>query len=288
MTEQPAGAAGGAPNEIPYLRPHPGAALFERRAVRLRALADGHAMADFLRFCAALSAAQASAAVALDIPLESVAPSAERPLREAVMGRDEWHAALRLIADELHDARMPEAARGGLARAAAMGPEALRGVATQLLSGDAGGLDLAVAPFVGAALQVEYVTLAAQLLASGVMRSERACPACGAPPVAGVVLGDDKLRYLGCSLCASQWHLPRVTCSRCRSTAGISYYSLDGGPGGVKAEVCDSCHGYLKLFYIEQRPAAEPMADDLATRALDLLVAERGYSGTGVNLFLVA
>ena len=56
----------------------------------------------------------------------------------------------------------------------------------------------------------------------------------------------------------------------------------------MKAEACGACHTYLKLFYREERPAAEPVADDLATVALDVLLGEEGFARGGVNLSLVA
>jgi len=288
VTEQRVGAAGGAPNDIPYLRPHPGAALFERRAARFRALAEGHAITDFLRLGAALSAAQAAASAAVSVRIGSEARAPRAPIAAAGVERGEWHAVLRLIAAELREAPMPAAARAGLAAAAALDPEALRSHAERVLLGDVASLDLAVAPFVCAALQVRYAALAAQIEPATVARAASGCPMCGALPVAGVVLGDDKLRYIACCLCGSQWHLPRVTCSRCGSTAGISYFSLEGRAEGVKAEACEACHGYLKLFYLEQRPGAEPLADDLATLPLDALVVERGYAKVGVNLLLPA
>ncbi len=108
---------------------------------------------------------------------------------------------------------------------------------------------------------------------------------CGCPPLAGVVLGDEKLRYLTCTLCGSEWYRPRIKCAHCDSTAGITYFSLEGLPG-VKAEVCDACGRYLKLFYLEDRPAVEVVADDLATFPVDVLVSEKGYRKAGLNLFL--
>jgi len=50
---------GGALGEVPYLRPHPGAAaLFARRAGRLAALAPGHAAGDYLALLSRLCAAR--------------------------------------------------------------------------------------------------------------------------------------------------------------------------------------------------------------------------------------
>ena len=105
------------------------------------------------------------------------------------------------------------------------------------------------------------------------------------------------LRYLVCSLCATQWHMVRVKCSHCESTAGIGYLTLSNDPDSeagkaaatrevVKAEVCDECSSYLKLVSLESDAQADPVADDLATLALDLLTDERGYMRVGPNLFI--
>jgi len=111
---------------------------------------------------------------------------------------------------------------------------------------------------------------------------------CASPAVAGVVTGDDKVRYLSCSLCASAWHRVRVQCATCGSPSEVSYYSIEErSDDGVKAEACGTCQTYVKLFYEEQRSGVEPAADDAATLALDLLMGERGFARGGVN-WLVA
>jgi len=120
-----------------------------------------------------------------------------------------------------------------------------------------------------------------------VERTEAGCPLCGGAPVAGVVLGDDKLRYLVCGLCATQWHHTRAQCVLCRSSSALAYLALDGpAPGPAKAEACQACRAYLKLLYVELDPRLEPFADDVASLALDLLVAERGLERLGQSLFL--
>lgn len=278
---------GGELGEIPYLRPHPGPELFARRAARFDALAEGHTLGDYLHFCARLSGAQAVASAEFSaLPAGQDLP-ALRPLDASAPHSDEWTEALRPIVRELSSAPMPAAAREGLTRLAGLGEEALATLAAKILSRDLAGLDLAVVPFAAAALQVQFVARASGIPAGAVARTDGGCPLCGSPPVTGMILGDDKLRYLVCALCGSQWYLTRVKCSRCGSTAGISYFSLEGDPGAVKAEACDACRSYLKLFYLERRPAADPVADDLATLALDVLVSEQGYGKSGENLFLL-
>src|SRR5208282_6285424 len=93
------------------------------------------------------------------------------------------------------------------------------------------------------------------------------------------------LRYLSCSLCASLWHMVRIKCSNCESTRGINFYTLEGSNGAVKAESCDDCDVYLKLLYLEKDSRMEPMADDLATLALDMLMDKEGKARRGPNLF---
>jgi FdhE protein len=116
------------------------------------------------------------------------------------------------------------------------------------------------------------------------------CPVCGTLPVASVVRAEKAYqgyRYLHCSLCATEWHLVRVKCSHCESTEGVHYRSIEsgsiesgsieGGPPAVRAEACDSCKTYRKICYQEHDMAVEPVADDLSTLALDLLMSEAGF-----------
>jgi len=79
-----------------------------------------------------------------------------------------------------------------------------------------------------------------------------------------------------------------LTCTSCGSTADLSYFAFEGNANGIKAEACGHCSTYLKLFYLESNPDAEAFADDLATLALDLSMAEKGYSRSGINLFLLS
>ena len=170
---------------------------------------------------------------------------------------------------------------------------------------DADELCRAAAPLVAAGLQAYFTHL---VLATAETHGEAVfgrtdpatgCPCCGSRPTASVTrIGADESghRYLACSLCATQWHYVRIKCAHCESTRGITYQQLEGAPtdgargaylGAVKAECCDSCGHYLKLVAMERDPEVEPMADDLASVALDLLVSEAGHQRAGVNLMLV-
>jgi FdhE protein len=275
------GAARPRLTEVPGLRRPDSTTLFVERAERLETLAQGNAIGDYLRMLAALARAQ-------DVAVRAEAASPIPP--------DAWPDELgetltRIVGSlgrELASVALPDAARRAVAELGRWSGEALVVLARRVARGDVGLDELAPAPFVAAAAQVHHVRRAAAVHTPAPTHAEPWCPGCGSSPVAGIVLGDDKLRFLVCSLCATGWHATRVTCSRCGTTAGISYLSVDGGDANVKAETCEACHAYLKHFYLEGRPETEPLADDAATWALDDLVGERGYGRVGVNPFLLA
>jgi FdhE protein len=163
-------------------------------------------------------------------------------------------------------------------------------MADRILAGDLADILPKELPFVAAALQVYWVHMASSLGEDAFGRPEQGgvCPVCGSFPSAGIVssaASEQGLRYLCCSLCASQWHMVRIKCSSCESTHGINHYTLEGSNGAVKAESCDDCNSYLKLLYLEKDCRMEATADDLSTLALDMLMYQEGKARGGPNLF---
>lgn len=287
-------AAGG----IPELRLPP-ADLFLTRARRLDQLAQGHAMAGYLGFAARLAEAQQAA---LDAGPGDEAPSAERlaqcreygmpPLAPAGLPRPSgWHETARQLARAVQSSLTP-AGRDAL-RPVLEGEDAwLDEQATRLLDNDTTHVHAAVAPIIGAALQVHWTHLARQLDPAQVARPEHPnlCPVCGSHPVSSIVRiggAENGLRYLHCALCSSEWHVVRAKCSNCDNTRDIAYYHLEGGDRVVEAESCPECQTYLKLVHQEKDPNADPVADDLASLTLDLLMDEADYARSGVNWYLV-
>ena len=249
---------------VPLRLPDP-ARLFEARAERLASLARGHPAAPFLELLARAARGQHAAAGAVAIG-GGLRLLDGRPLDRARLERDpSWHAMLRSVLAACGGADLPGPARAVLERLSRATGAELEARARAVLS-DAPD-DLAAAPFVGAALQVYFTRLAAALDPGAVPAAAADCPVCGAPPVAGLVHGDDRVRYLSCALCASRWHLPRIRCAACDASDAISYLALEGAPAGVKAEACDRCRSYVKLFDLQDLPGAEPVADDAATSA---------------------
>ena len=143
---------------------------------------------------------------------------------------------------------------------------------------------------VAAALQVHFAALASQLDPAALKPvADGACPACGAPPSSSLVVGwpeAEGARYCFCSLCATLWNYVRAKCALCGSTKAISFREIAGGNGDVKAEVCGVCDGYVKVLYQQKNPALDPVADDIATLGLDILVRELDFRRGGVNPFL--
>lgn len=268
-----------AQGDAPYLRLPCGPEHLRDRAERLASLAGGHAAGDFLAFLSRLVAAQSQAWDRVSLPAGAIALR-EQPIPPV------WREALVAVLDGVSSAPAPPAARAAMARLRNLSGPDLDRLAGRVRAGDIDEEEAALAPFVGAALQVVYTAAAAKLSPGSVARAQDGtCPVCGAPPVAGVVLPDGGLRYLACSLCGSQWHRTRVQCATCGESGGLSYLAVDPEHGAVKAEACSLCRSYLKLFYLERDPLADPFADDIATLALDLRVVGEGYARAGVSCF---
>ena len=188
-------------------------------------------------------------------------------------------------------------------------------MADAILNGYAEGIDPLCAPFIAAALQVSWSLMASRLdpawaqpLVTGTL-----CPVCGSQPVASVVrIGGQSqgYRYLHCSCCESEWHMVRVKCSCCEANGKVAYQGLvgkDADPQAAnvaaanegktldkandptkvaRAETCDDCHTYRKIFNQEHDYNVEPLADDLASLLLDVLVSEAGYARASGNPLL--
>jgi FdhE protein len=289
MTLRASSGSEALPDDIAPVRLPDAARTFEMRTARFRALAPGHAAADYLAFLGEIAEAQALACRELPVSLDARRVRSPVPIQANGWPRtDAWRQVLGRILGRVGRVLVPAETAESMARLTAMPTDELERLASAITEG-AVPPDPAAAVFVMAALQVCWTKLASLVpLALLHHPAGRHCPVCGSLPVAGVVLGDQPLRYLTCSLCASSWHLTRLTCAHCGSTADLSYYSIEGGAPGLKAEACARCRRFVKLFYLEQMPWADPLADDVASVALDLLMAHDGFTRGGANPFLIA
>ena len=298
---------------IPFLH-LPDAKVFAEREMRLRQLAAGHAMRDYLLFVAELARAQhellqlkQSLTLPSAMQIEAAA-SAGTPLLPAADWPREpaWRESLRMMLDRLATRLPAGPAREVVQGLAGQGDQHLELQAERLLSGVMLGLDLASAPLIAAALQLHWTRLLLQTQALhekgrvapfGRTDDPIHCPCCGARPTASITrLGAEAsgYRYLHCSLCSMQWHYVRIKCTHCQGTKGIQYQNLqaqgDTQPGraqAVQAETCESCGHYLKIVHMEKDNQVDPAADDLASLTLDLLVSDAGWIRSGANLMLL-
>jgi FdhE protein len=283
--------------EIPFLS-LAGHDLFARRGERFRQLAPGHPWGDYLSFLGLLADAQQEALNRF-LPLPAPDPRELKLCHEHGMPplgcsswvrNRAWREGLTLILRQLAGAPLPSAARETLNDLMSADETNLEGWADSILAVELDRVSPRVLPFVAAALQVYWVRMAISLGAESFSRPEQGgiCPVCGSHPVVGIVGsrgGRNGVRYLCCSLCSSQWHLVRIKCSSCEATEGIIHYALEGSQGAVKAESCDACGSYLKLFYQAQDGRFDPVADDLATLSLDMLMTREKNARRGANLF---
>ena len=313
--EEIAARAGG---EVPFLRTPERGSAFADRQMRLMQLAINHPMQDFLRFTADLCGAQQALLSSYpSVPVPDAA-ALDRAAREGVppipaidWPRDPaWREGLRRLVRDLTP-RAPAGVRPALDTIAGSDDDWMERQADCLLANVMQGLDLATAPVVAAALQVYFTHLVIDTgrrhLAGGQpfgrVDDARSCPCCGSRPTVSVTRthgGAIGQRYLHCSLCGTEWHMVRARCTCCGDSEKIAYQSLEFAdqadsdePGGrasqaaVQAECCDACGHYLKILHTDRNPLVEPLADDLASLTLDLLVSDSGARRHGVNLLLL-
>lgn len=291
-----------AANIPPFLHlPEPD--LFRRRAQRLRHLAVDHPLAAYLLLMAELCEAQQRV---LDAPPALPGPLADTLSRclehqmpplgfDTLVRGDAWLPALDALLSSFQGTGNPSVSAALAAlREADSGQRKVWAIA--LLGGQFDLLPAALAPFLGAALQVAFSHWLLALPSERLVEagSQTQCPACGSPPVAGMLRHRGKyagLRYLSCSLCACEWHYVRVKCSHCESSKHLGYLSLQregvaAERAAIRAEVCPACQGYLKQCYLEFDDQADAVADDLASLDLDMRLSEDGHLRRAPNLLL--
>jgi FdhE protein len=293
------GSLAGQIPDIPSFRPV-AADVFADRGERLRVLALDHALGPYLNFASSLSLAQGEVLRSfsdLRLPEDrTLAHCREHglpPLSAYGHQRDPaWRRALSELISRLDSGSLSDQSVSVLGRLQSADEDRLEAAAANLLAGVYAELDAGEVPFIAAALQAYWVKLALQLGPRATSHPAQIglCPVCGSHPVASVVRiggAQQGLRYLVCSLCTSEWHMVRVKCSACGSTKGISYLGIEARGEAIKAECCDECKSYLKIFYLEKDTSMVPAADDLASLTLDMLVDQEGYNRIGPNLLFL-
>jgi FdhE protein len=273
--------------------------MLEKRMERFRVAARGRPLEGYLGFLADLTAAQLQTLP--DLPQPQMPPAeviaranqhAMPPLDRAGFEPDAAFDAtlqrLLLAADAID---MPTAAREALERLKQADCAARKLMAGNVLADAIPVEALAEHVFVAAALQVHFARMAARLDKSGLVPvGDGACPCCGAPPVSSLIVGwpqSPGSRFCCCSLCGTLWNFVRSRCTVCGSTEQIAFQEVEGSDGIIKAETCGACHTYVKVLNQQKEPALDPVADDVASLGLDILVRELDFRRGAVNPFLI-
>jgi len=249
-----------------------------------------------MQFLAVLVDAQQAALLKLTLALPTeteIARSGEQgmpPIQASLwLPRQPWRETLEFLCAEIAaHSSFPAAVGQSIAVIREATPAWLEAQAMSILDARSDAIDASAALFILAALQVHGAALAAGFVADKVnpLDIPGICPLCGTLPVASMVCAHPPYsgyRYLHCALCATEWHMVRVQCTQCGASGkDIAYQSAasstadspiaDAGAAAVRAETCEHCRGYCKILYQEKDPGVEPVADDIASVALDLLL----------------
>lgn len=283
----------------PFVRLPDPTTLFAVRSQRLRELASAHELGPYLGFLADLAQAQHRIQDGLSRPdmppADAIARAREFGMPPLDRSRFSTEPAFENTLDRLFalagDMPMPDAARAALDQARGAGAHIRDAMVRAVLADSIPVESLASHVFVAAALQVHFSRMAAQLDGDRLVPvGDAVCPACGGAPVASVIVGwpeASNTRFCACALCETWWHYVRIRCTVCGTTKGIGYKEIEGAPSNVQAETCEECRSYVKILHQHKDPSLEPVADDVATLGLDLLVKEAGYRRGAFNPYLL-
>jgi len=115
------------------------------------------------------------------------------------------------------------------------------------------------------------------------------CPVCGAAATMGLMSESTQLigsaRTLWCSQCHAEWGYERIRCARCGShTQDKLRYTYDESDPAHRLHLCDVCHGYLKVTFVnEMGKPVSMVVEDAASVALDDIARVNGYTVTGAD-----
>lgn len=114
------------------------------------------------------------------------------------------------------------------------------------------------------------------------------CPHCGFPILCSILReeGLGRSRFCCCSLCGSEWPVPRLGCLRCgeQQSEKLPLFTFEEFPH-IRIEACDSCGGSLKSIDVTRDAEALPVPDDVWSSAVNIWASEQGYQSIGNSLF---
>jgi formate dehydrogenase maturation protein FdhE len=133
-----------------------------------------------------------------------------------------------------------------------------------------------------------YATELAALPHKEIETTPDRCPHCGYPIMCSVAVeeGMGRRRSAVCSLCSSQWPVPRLGCLRCgeQRASKLPVFSFDAWTH-IRVELCESCGGYLKSIDMTKDAEALPVPDDVGSSAINIWAVEQGHQPIGRHFF---
>ena len=118
-------------------------------------------------------------------------------------------------------------------------------------------------------------------LVEGIPWHKGYCFVCGAGATLGELQENNQVKHLRCGQCGADWQFPRLQCMYCgnQDHNTLSYLYAESRPDKTRVEVCNRCHGYLKVIAAFSPTQPELLAvEDLATLHFDYIAQERGYA----------
>lgn len=275
------------------------ASVFLRRSERFAALAPGHQIEPYLVLLSQITRAQHGVQATMPTPplpavkqLQLAHDNIMPPISTALMDLDESaDTTFDFLLQRLATEDLTPAARLTLEVVERATPADRRAMMRAVVLDEVPDDAVAEHVLAAAAVQLVFTRLAAQLdVASLQSVADGACPCCGGAPSASAIVGwhgAHGTRFCTCSICATQWNVVRIRCLVCSSESGIAYHSIEGGSETIMGETCDSCSSYVKMLHQHKEAGLDPLADDVASLALDLTLAKEGWQRASVNPFLM-
>ena len=122
-------------------------------------------------------------------------------------------------------------------------------------------------------------------LAEGIPWQKGSCYVCGAAATLAELQGNNLVKHLRCGQCGADWQFPRLQCMYCGNEdhQTLKHLYTESHRETMRVEVCDKCHGYLKVITSFAPTSPEMLTvEDLATLHLDAIAESRGYKYAAV------
>jgi formate dehydrogenase accessory protein FdhE len=117
-------------------------------------------------------------------------------------------------------------------------------------------------------------------LTEGIPWQKGSCYVCGAAAMLAELQGNNLVKHLRCGQCGADWQFPRLQCMYCGNEDHhtLKHLYTESHLETMRVEVCDKCHGYLKVITSFAPTSPEMLTvEDLATLHLDSIAKTHGY-----------